>query len=402
MGSSAIDWHSLDSIAHEVGDAFYVYDEPVLQRDIEDITHAVTAVLENVRFHYAYKANPTPDICRVIARLGWGAEVDSPMLLWLARRIGVPAADIAYNGIARDPASLREALLAGALVILDADRDVNAALQAARESGPAPLRVAIRLHSATDITPMPRLGRTREQVREAIDALTSEPGIDLLGLTVHRPDRSHEGVRARLRDVIEASTEFFPNGPQIIGVGGSLIPRMSPLTSGYATSAEIIRAELEAVPWGSRVMVLMEPGTSAVANAFGFVARVVDVKGQPDRTVINVAGSINHTSPNKRRVDFPLHVISPSERRRVPGLRLVGGASAIDGDWLSVDMPCDTEVRPGDFLVFNGIGAYSISMGTHFSEPLPAVVQHDAEGWHVLRRRPTFAETFAGFDLGTM
>ena len=154
------------------------------------------------------------------------------------------------------------------------------------------------------------------------------------------------------------------------------------------------------MPWGSNVTLLTETGAAAVADCMEFVARVVDIKQQSGRTVINVAGSLFHTSPNTRRVDFPVRVVASAQHGHVDGMRLVGGCTAVDGDWLSVDMPDDTEVCEGDFLVFSGVGAYSVSMGTHFTDPLPAVVERAGSGWNVVRRRPTFAETLAGFDLG--
>ncbi|MFM9134609.1 MAG: hypothetical protein ACKOT0_04115 [bacterium] len=394
------EWQRLDAIAGDVGDAFYVYDESALLRDIGDVTGAVTSALPSASFRYPYKVNFTPEVCRAIASRGWGAEVDSPMLLWLARRIGVPADLISYNGIARDPASLRDALLTGNLVVLDADRDIEVTLSAA-EDAPSTLRVAIRLNVPTAAYAAPRLGRTREQVRDAVAALTGNPRIDLLGLTMHTPDPTVEGVQSRVRDMVDASAEMFPQGPRVIGFGGALVPPRSDLASGYADVARVMARELERVPWGSHVTVLLEPGASALAPAFEFAARVVDVKAQEGRTVVNVAGSIFHTSPNTRSVRFPVRVVAPSTRGTVSGLRLVGGCTAVDGDWLSVDVPVTTAIHRGDFLVFDAVGAYSTSMGTHFTDPLPAVVSREGDRWRVVRRQPTFEETLAGFEWGT-
>ena len=400
MDATTVSWPQLDAIASEVGECFYVFDRAALRRDITDIADSVTGILPHARLHYAYKANFAPDVCRTFAAAGWGAEVDSPMLLWLARRIGVPAEQITYNGIARDPASVREALLAGVLVCLDAHRDVDVAVKTAQESPGSVLRVAIRINSATDIEPTPRLGRTLEQVRDAVTALAGHPGIDLQGLSVHRPDRSPDGVRARMRDLITVASDVFPDGPPLLDVGGALAARGVPHGPAHATSATIIRDALDAVPWGQNVTVVTETGAAAVTNCMEFVTRVVDIKEQSGRTVVNVAGSLFHTSPNTRRVDFPLRVVASAERRHVEGPRLVGGCTAVDGDWLSVDMPNNTEVCEGDFLVFGGVGAYSISMGTHFTDPLPAVVEREGTKWRLMRRRPTFAETLAGFDVG--
>lgn len=400
METAAVNWHDYDAITSDVGDCFYVFDRSTLRRDIDDIAGSLTGILPNARLHYAYKANFAPDVCRTFADAGWGAEVDSPMLLWLAQRIGVPASQITYNGIARDPASVREALLAGVLVCLDAHRDIDVALQTAREAPGSVLHVAIRINSATDIDPAPRLGRTLDQVRDAVTALAGQPGIDLQGLSVHRPDRSPEGVRGRMRDLITVASDVFPDGPRLLDVGGALAARGVPNGPAHAASAAVIRDALETVPWGSNVTLLTETGAAAVADCMEFVARVVDIKQQSGRTVINVAGSLFHTSPNTRRVDFPVRVVASAQHGHVDGMRLVGGCTAVDGDWLSVDMPDDTEVCEGDFLVFSGVGAYSVSMGTHFTDPLPAVVERAGRGWNVVRRRPTFAETLAGFDLG--
>jgi len=404
------EWAWCESVAEESGGAFYRYDEDVLRRTVAEITDAAREHLPSMRFHYAYKANYTPAVCRAVADMGWGAEVDSPMLLWLAQRIGVPAPAIAYNGIARDPRSVREALLAGAVVNIDAESDVEVVRATARESVDLPLHVTVRLLSPTGRYTGPRLGQTLEGAHRVVAALREVPGVEILGLSAHVPDSTPEGMRTRIRTLLEAGTRLFPGGPgsdggpRMICVGGALSSRATDIATEVSANAAIIAAELRTVPWGSTVEVAAEPGGAVVAAAFDLVARVVDVREQPGRTVINVAGSILDTSPNTRRVDFPVRVISPSPRERAGGVRLVGGGTLIDGDWLSVDVPEGASPQVGDFLAFGGVGAYSVSLDSHFGSPPLAIVSRTGEGpgaWTRVRDRPGFAETLAGFDLGT-
>lgn len=393
------EWAWCDTVAHDVGDAFYVYDEFALLQALAVIEDAFAELVPRARFHYAYKANYSPFLCAAVRQAGWSAEVDSAMLLWLARQAGVAPSDIVCNGIARDRSFIREALISGALVNLDADRDLREALLVAGEGHP--IRTAVRLNMPTPTYPAPRLGRTRAEAVAMVQRLLGEPGVDVLGLMSHVPDASPEGIRVRIRDLVAASADAFPEGPRIIGMGGSLAQRHEPLALGAARVAQVVAEELGRVPWGSDIDVIVEPGANVAAPSMDLVARVVDVRVQPGRTVVNVAGSILQTSPNTRRVDFPVRVI-PAPRvsgPRVSGteVALVGGHTAIDGDWLCVDLPADTQIHEGDFLVFAEVGAYSVSMGTHFTDPCLAIVERQGDVWKVLRRRPTFAETLAGF-----
>lgn len=175
-------------------------------------------------------------------------------------------------------------------------------------------------------------------------------------------------------------------------------------------------------------LVIVEPGTSSVANAFTYVTRVLAVKRVGRRRVVMVDGSLLDTSPNSRRVDFPVSMLrsvgDPLDEagrtdgsggtgqavRTRPGAAPTGDAdprheslaaegfdvawsNLIEAEYMALDVA--GPVSEGDCLVFANVGAYSISMGTEFLRPRVAVVQNREGDWRAVRQAGTPREVFS-------
>ena len=70
-------------------------------------------------------------------------------------------------------------------------------------------------------------------------------------------------------------------------------------------------------------------------------------------------------------------------------------STLIDLDWLALDLP--GSVRPGDFVMIDKVGAYSIDMNSSFIDPpLPVLVKR-GDSWATARHAPTFEEALAGY-----
>lgn len=393
-------WSTLDDLAHDYGDGFFAISAAALDASLDAMQDALSLAGRPVRYAYSYKTNPTPAICRWALSRGMGAEVASALESWLAQRIGVPSGDVVLTGVGRGTATVADALAAGSLVVLDGDRDVEMAVAIGQRAGSALAgRVLLRVRVPTARAPQPRLGMTPEAAIAAGRRLAGAPGIELVGLHAHVVDRSLDGVADRLAVFGQVGSQMFPAGPPVLDLGSFLLPT-DPVRAreAWRPHAELIASELDRLGW-TNTSLIVEPGAALVGQAVSLVARVLDVREQPGRTVATVAASVLHSSPNTRRVDFPVRIVAQPGRDRPSESDplCIAGSTLIDGDWLALDLRA--AVRPGDFLVVDHVGAYSIGMDGSFIDPPLAVVIHDGGGWMPARRSPSFEEALAGFVL---
>jgi diaminopimelate decarboxylase len=84
-----------------------------------------------------------------------------------------------------------------------------------------------------------------------------------------------------------------------------------------------------------------------------------------------------------------------SEDAAGPAAARVCGITPIDGDFLTLDLPAGPAT--GDFVRFDNVGAYSISMRPAFNYPPHAVLQTDGEEVTVLRARQSYEGVLRGF-----
>ena len=401
-------WPVLDDLARAYGDAVFVFDQAELRANVSALRPARAAAAPDVELAYSIKANDAPVVCLLVQTLGMMVEVSSPMELWFAGRLGVPGRRIVYDGPGKSAESVCDALLAGTYVNLESERDVEWALAVAREHPERRFEVGLRCSVATPKAPASRLGfdadgTTLEAVAER---LAGAGNLSVIGLHSHAPDGSADGLRARTAGLVRVAERLFPEGPDVLDLGGSFRGRVpighdlpgdvEPTFDEYAAAiAEGLRPGV--ARWRRHPRIIVEPGAAVVSSAFCLYARVVEVKTVRGHDFVTVAASVLDTSPNMRRVDFPVTVIPREVSAEAAGRApmLVGGMSPIDGDFLALELPSRPVV--GDFVRFDNVGAYSISMRPAFNYPPHAILQTDGDEVTTLRARQSYENVLRGF-----
>ncbi|MEM8695782.1 MAG: diaminopimelate decarboxylase [Pseudomonadota bacterium] len=102
----------LARIAEEVGTPVYVYSRATLERHARVFRDALTG-LSHAHIAFAIKANPNLAVLRVLAREGFGADIVSIGEMKRALAAGMRPADIVFSGVGKTRSELREAIDAG-------------------------------------------------------------------------------------------------------------------------------------------------------------------------------------------------------------------------------------------------------------------------------------------------
>lgn len=407
-----LSWARLDTLATHYGDAFYLVDLARFQANYAEFQAAFRAIYANSRIAYSYKTNYTPRLCQIINRLGGYAEVVSGMEYELACRVGTPPARIIFNGPLKRPADLTRALLAGAIVNLDSPYEVALVEQVARQAPQTRLTVGVRCQFDVG-TPPSRFGFdvTQPLFPKVLEQLRSLANCHLAGLHCHflAPQRSAAAYGAIAERMLElALTHFDITQLDFIDLGGGFFSKMTPaLRAQFGQPIPTFQeyAAAIATPFAARFgpqggpALMLEPGIALTADVMQLAARTIDIKCIGGRTVALVASSIYEIKPTLNQRNLPLTVFHgpPSGHTAVTGALDLVGYTCMEHDCLYQGYT--GALAPGDYVLFDNVGAYTNVLKPPFINPAPAMLGYtdDSDQVELIRRREAVDDLFATY-----
>lgn len=410
----AFSWETLRDLERRYGEAFFVLDMQGFRKNYNEFLNAFRAIYPRSRVAYSYKTNYIPRLCREVDRMGGYAEVVSDMEYDLALRVGVDPTRIIFNGPYKREDDLERALLAGSIVNLDAEYEVASVEGIARRHPHAKLTVGLRCNFALDDTGSSRFGFDVEDdgLAKVLERLEGIENCLVAGLHCHfsTGQRSIGSYAERTRRLLDLSARCFKHrAPRFIDVGGGYFSRMSPeLRSqfpcpvpSYQQYAAAVASEVAAAfPDGGPELIL-EPGAAITTNVMRFVAKVIARKRVRTREIALVAGSIHNVKPTLHGKQLPMRVVRGSGERteQASGIPVdVVGYTCMEHDCLYRD--CKETMRPGDFVVFESVGAYTVVMKPPFIQPAPAILVDEGDGSFAVAKRPERCDdVFAAYSF---
>jgi diaminopimelate decarboxylase len=412
-----LSWALLNRLAGEFGDSFYIFDSPRFNSNYREFLSLFQDIYPNSSIAYSYKTNYLPKLCEHVNSAGGYAEVVSEMEYQLALRVGVSPERIIFNGPSKSHAQLESALLAGSIVNLDSSREVEAVEAIAAQSPNTILRIGFRCNFPLDGENISRFGfdATTRDLDLAIDRLRKLSNCDLLGLHCHfsTRNRSLESFALRTSKLLKLCQQYFGSeGPRMIDIGGGFF---SPMTKhlqeafgvqapSYEQYAAVIAPLLaNAYPYGNGPELILEPGAALVADTMLFVARIIELKKIASRRIAIAAGSIHNIKPTLHNKNMPVRIFSACEssnQRETCEPTDIVGYTCMEHDCLHRGY--DHEISPGDYAVFENVGAYTIVMKPPFIQPSPAIVAINAtspglQGFELAKRREEVTDLFSTY-----
>ena len=159
--------------------------------------------------------------------------------------------------------------------------------------------------------------------------------------------------------------------------GGFPGPYMGNDVPPYHWYFDTIKEALATLPEGEKLPVMCEPGRALVAEGLSLVTQVILRKG--DKLYINdgIYGSFDELTLPGWVADYPIRVFALDGKGRVlaehDGSKpfRVYGPTCDTLDVLPRPLMLPEEIGPGDFIVFDAIGAYSVAVRTNFNGFFP-------------------------------
>jgi diaminopimelate decarboxylase len=357
--------------------------------------------------HFAVKANPHPEILRLVAAEGLGADVASIGEFRAALAAGIAPESMEFSGPGKRPEELRAAMEAGVGAVNAESLEEIELLDRMAEDFGRSVSTGIRINPELEAGGIRMAGATQFGIDEADMAAAlarirgSDGRLAFSGIHVHAGSQVLE--EAALLDTVQGVLDLalraeaasgMPVGKINFGGGWGVpyFPGQKPL------DLELIAEELAALlddaeyrDLSGRCRLILEPGRFLVAEAGVFSTRVLYRKRVRGREVAVVDGGMHQNDlvaggmGQVIRRNFQMDAIpDPDAPPPEPAdLELdVAGPLCTPRDRLAEGFRLDRRVRAGDRIVFFNCGAYGLTASpVHFlSHPEPGQFLVEPDG----------------------
>lgn len=393
---------ALSAIAERFGTPTYVYSRAYIEQQFRAYEQALQGTEHLVCF--AVKANSNLGVLNVLARLGAGFDIVSGGELERVLAAGGDAAKVIFSGVGKTREEMRRALEVGVHCFnIESTAELERLQQVAAEMGvKAP--VSLRVNPDVDAGTHPYISTGLKENKfgvdideaEAIYARAAElPNLNILGVDCHIGSQltTLEPFLDALDRLLGLIDRLAERGIIIrhLDLGGGLGVRYKdeepPLAGDYIHA---IRARIA----GRNLMLVFEPGRSIVANAGVLLTRVEYLKHTPHKNFAIIDAAMN---------DMIRPALYQAWMDMVPVETRDGQAQSYDlvgpvcetSDFLAKDR--ELVLAEGDLLALRSAGAYGFVMSSNYnSRGRAAEVMVEGEQIHLVRRRETLQELFAG------
>lgn len=395
------------------GKAAYFFNADRFMRNFTDLQSCFRKVYSNTRIAYSYKTNYTPEICRLVKELGGYAEVVSDMEYAIAKDVvKEDERKIIYNGLLRE--GLYRALDHGAMVNVESFESLKRAIDIAKqieEKHGKEHRPSIGIRVAIDEES--RFGFVKEEFMSVL-ATCTEAGQRIAGIHCHA---SGDRGLVRWMDKAQKVIQIAKKAEQLLGyelkyidLGGHLYGRMDPALSkqfdvwlpGFEDYAKHIGFLFDQA-FGSRKNppeLIMEPGTALVADTVSIIATVENVRWRKDKLYATLNISSGDCGLIADCKNVPIFNVDRANDDCLNKEYAVYGYTCMEQDFVSKHYK--GRLMPGDRVLVQNVGAYSISRKDHFILPPLAMYKVDDrfEIIEKIRRAGNVNDAVTGYEIG--
>jgi len=396
-------------LAERYGTPLYLYDGNV----IEEAYHSVVKALPQFEVFFSIKANPSFAVCRLLNRLGAGAETASGMELQLALKAGFDPSKIVFAGPAKTDWELD-------LAVRNAIASVNvesygelARLEATAARNNTRATACLRINcletniSASEVMAIgpSKFGIDEETVFADLRQWRLRH-VDLKGIHLYIASDllEVEAVIANLKRALSLGVDWIQKTDhqleQVVFGGGFGVPYgadETELQMGRLSSAvgQLLESFNSVFPISNKRLIL-ELGRFLVARAGIFLTRIIDIKVSRGKTYVATDGGMNQlVRPVFLGISHPTLVVNRMGERETMVVD-IGGPLCTPLDILAGNISVPN-VQVGDIVgVFNaGAYGFSMSMLDFLSHPRPAEILLWNGRPHLIRERSTLEDALS-------
>ena len=368
---------------------YYLIKEGELNKDIELLRSALRDNWgDNSIMGYSVKTNSLPWLLNHLRKEGFYAEVVSDSEYDLARRLGYDADKIIYNGPIKDRAVFKQVIKDGGIVNLDSNYELDWLEEMSASS--MAIKVGIRINAdIASLSPNEelleedggRFGYCLENgtVAQVIERIKAMPNVKLSGLHLHSSTKSRSvevyGALAKL--AVNVARDYNLD-VEYIDMGGGYFGGRDDMPN-YRDYFGVIARILSECFSKDKVTLIAEPGVSLVSRASSLITEVIDTKDIRGHRYVVTTGSRVLLNPQVTRHTYPHHIeyvespTAPDGSRQPLPSQWICGSTCMEYDRL-FEIRDGAELKPGDRVVYDLAGGYTIALSPLFIHYFPKVI----------------------------
>ena len=398
-----IDGIPVEKIMEEYGSPVFVLSEKTMRNTFAQAKQAFETRYPKVQFAWSYKTNYLDAVCSIFHDQGAWAEVVSAFEFQKALSLGVNGSNILFNGPEKSEEDLKLAIEHNACIHIDHFDELYLLIKVTRELDKK-ARVAIRINLDAGIYPIwDRFGFNYEngEAWNAINRIMLAEKLDLIGLHTHigtyiMSANAYAVAASKLANLYMATHRKFDYWLKYIDLGGGFASKNT-LKGAYmpgtetcpsfdeyaeAISNALISSE---IPHENLPVLFLETGRALIDDAGYLLTTVLANKRSTTgrRTMVIDAGvNLLFTSFWYNLGVYPTRQLSSHlEESTIYGPLCMN----IDVIRDAINFP---QVKTGEKLVIERVGAYNMTQWMQFITFRPNVVMIDLEGkMHIVRKK---------------
>ncbi len=370
------------SLAQKYGSPFYLLNKKDALNRIAEIKKRLP---QNAKLCYAIKANAfLTDFLKDQDIL---FEVCSPGELSICEKIGLSPDKIVFSGVVKTAEDVKRAYsLKVNTITLESPAHCNYLLDAVHENNNHEQNVILRLTGGN------QFGMSEEDLADCITKIQKQPSIKIRGI------HFFTGTQKKFK-TIEEEISFIENyckklqadfGLENIEIEyGPGLPYEYFSNQNEKTNYSALE-DFSNLIKDSKFNYVIELGRYIASPCGKYVTKIMDVKGDDKNKYCIIDGGINHINYYGQMMGMripKLEHIAKNNSTTEPENYTIAGSLCTTADIVLRQLPLKSP-SIGDLLVFDDIGAYSITEGIYLflSHPLPLVLCDDGQSITVLRK----------------
>ncbi|HUJ08628.1 MAG TPA: type III PLP-dependent enzyme [Verrucomicrobiae bacterium] len=372
---------TLKKLAKEHGTPLFVVDHDELRRNYATFKKH----LPRVQAYYAVKANPDPEIVRTLFKEGASFDVASlPELRVVCENIkDLPAKKrqqwiwdrIIYANPIKANETLAELDRYNPLVTYDNSEEIQKIRKYAPNAG-----LALRLKVANTGAMVELSSKFGAAPGEAVDLIleADRVGLTVEGLSFHVGSQTtnfENYVQAinLAADIFKEAKDRGYKKMNLLDIGGGFPAPYDAAVKPFRELAKIINRELDRL-FPRNVQILAEPGRFMVASAGTSISKIIGKAVRDGKLCYYIDDGVYHTFSG---VIFDhCHYHLKSFKKGPTQICSVFGPTCDALDVVSMTEELPANLKLGDLLYSENIGAYSQASSTYFNGFPPAEVVH--------------------------
>jgi len=384
-----IDTVAVRDLAEQYGSPLFVISEARLRANQRNAYRIFKNRYPNVQFAWSYKTNYLSAVCSVFHQEGSWAEVVSEFEYDKARKLGIPAGHILFNGPDKSAGALTKAIREGAKIHIDHFDELYRIVELT-DTLDLKAHVAIRVNMDVGVYPQwDRFGLNYEngEAWQAIKRITANKHLQLVGLHTHigtymMTAEAYRIAATKLATLAKSIRDEFGLTLDYIDLGGGfashntligqylpaeeVVPSMEQYADAIASGLFSLSMKPDELP-----MLILETGRALIDDAGYLITSVLANKRlSAGRRALIIDAGVNLMFTSF----WYKHKISPAQPASVHSEdAVIYGPLCMNIDVIRDGIMLPT-LKPGDRLVVHSVGAYNMTQWMQFITLRPNVV----------------------------